>query len=393
MHPNSTKDFVDQDFDLVHAGEMNYAQYVMENITFGRLLVEKISPELLIFFGQTLTILLALVAFVTLLAFLLTNLGIRPRNQAHLEAKSLNDEWIDRKRSLESLYVTKKEWKARLKEDRENEKRRVTEGVAKPRVWVIDFKGDIEASRTESLRNEITAILEVANRNKSADQSLDEVLVRLESPGGSVTGYGLAASQLMRLRKAGVPLTIAIDEIAASGGYMMAVVANRVIASPFAVLGSIGVVGQLPNFNRLLKKYEVDYLEVTAGEHKRPVSMLGPITDEGLKKFRTQIEEIHGLFREHVKSFRPQLDLQKTANGDIWYGLDALKLGLIDEVLTSDEWLDKARHVDNRDVFQLSWKPAKSWKARFEENVSQIAEKAIVRAIRSASWLGLHRSP
>jgi serine protease SohB len=121
--------------------------------------------------------------------------------------------------------------------------------------------------------------------------------------------------------------------------------------------------------------------------------MLGPITDEGLKKFRTQIEEIHGLFREHVKSFRPQLDLQKTANGDIWYGLDALKLGLIDEVLTSDEWLDKARHVDNRDVFQLSWKPAKSWKARFEENVSQIAEKAIVRAIRSASWLGLHRSP
>jgi serine protease SohB len=358
----------------------------MEAVSFSRLFVEKISPELLIFFGQTLTILLAVAAFVTLVAFLLTNLGLRPRSQAHLEAKSLNDEWMERKRSLESLYVTKKEWKARMKQDRENEKRRMTEGLSKPRVWVIDFKGDIEASRTESLRNEITAVIEVANRNGSADQGTDEVLVRLESPGGSVTGYGLAASQLMRLRKAGIPLTIAIDEIAASGGYMMAVVANKVIASPFAVLGSIGVVGQLPNFHRLLKKHEVDYLEVTAGEHKRPVSMLGPVTDEGLKKFRSQIEEIHGLFREHVKSFRPQLDLDKTANGDIWYGLDALKLGLIDEVLTSDEWLDKARHQDNRDTFMLSWKPARSWKSRFEDSAAQIAEKAFKRALKSACW-------
>lgn len=357
-----------------------------EAIPFMRLLIEKISPELLIFAGQTLTVLLAAAALVTLIAILLSNLGLRPRGQAHLEAKSLNDEWMDRKRSLESLFVTKKEWKARIKEDRENEKRRLSEGTAKPRLWVLDFNGDVEASRTESLRNEITAILEVANRGAKPGEPTDEVLLRLESPGGSVTGYGLAASQLMRLRKAGIPLTIAIDEVAASGGYMMAVVANRIVASPFAVLGSIGVIGQVPNFHRLLKKHDVDYLEVTAGEHKRPVSMLGPVTDDGVKKFRSQIEDVHTLFREHVKSFRPQLDLEKTANGDIWYGLDALKLGLIDHVSTSDEWLDHARHQENRDVFLLSWKPAKGWKARLEDTAGKITEKAIKRALQSAKW-------
>jgi serine protease SohB len=364
-----------------------------EAIPFTRVLIERISPELLIFVGQTLTVLLAVAAIVTLIAILLSNMGIRPRGQAHLEAKSLNDEWMDRKRSLESLFVTKKEWKARLKEDRENEKRRVAEGTAKPRLWVLDFKGDVEASRTDSLRNEVTAILEVANRETKPGEPTDEVLLRLESPGGSVTGYGLAASQLMRLRKAGVPLTIAIDEIAASGGYMMAVVANRIIASPFAVLGSIGVIGQVPNFHRLLKKYEVDYLEVTAGEHKRPVSMLGPVTEEGMKKFRSQIEDIHTLFRGHVKEFRPQLDLEKTANGDIWYGLDALKLGLVDEICTSDEWLDRARHQENRDVFLLSWKAAKGWKARFEETTGRVVENAVKKAIKSATWSGIARPP
>lgn len=347
--------------------------------SFLDVLIHKVSPELLLFVGQALVIVIGIIGVVAAIAIILSNFGLRPKMQAHLEAKSLNDEWTERKRSLESLFVSKKEWKAKMKLDRETEKERVSDGNAKKRLWVLDFKGDAEASRTESLRNEITAILDVVKAQPERGQ--DEVLLRLESPGGTVTGYGLAACQLARLRKSGVPLTIAIDEVAASGGYMMAAVANKIVASPFAVIGSIGVIGQVPNFHRLLKKYEVDYLEVTAGEHKRPVSIFGQVTEDGVKKFKSQIEDVHTLFQHHVREFRPQLNLEKTANGDIWHGADALKLGLIDELATSDELIDQARLVDNRDVFVITWKPTRSWRSRFEETASAVLQKAVKRSL------------
>lgn len=372
---------IDRDSCLGQPSRMNILDNYLSTevpVTFLDVLIHKVSPELLLFIGQALVLLIALVGAVAAIAIILTNLGLRPKSQAHLEAKSLNDEWTDRKRSLESLFVSKKEWKAKMKSDRETEKERIADGNAKKRLWVLDFNGDSEASRTECLRNEITAILDIVKSQTAQGQ--DEVLLRLESPGGTVTGYGLAASQLARLRKNGVPLTIAIDEVAASGGYMMAVVANKITASPFAVIGSIGVIGQVPNFHRLLKKYDVDYLEVTAGEHKRPVSIFGQVTDEGVKKFRSQIEDVHTLFRQHVHEYRPNLDLEKTANGDVWHGLDALKLGLVDEISTSDEIIDHARLIENRDVFHLAWKPSRSWRSRFEESASIIVQNAIRRS-------------
>lgn len=368
---------IDRDSCLVQPNAMNNLT-ADSTLSFLEILIHKVSPELLLFIGQALVILIAFIGAVAAIAIILTNFGLRPKSQAHLEAKSLNDEWTDRKRSLESLFVSKKEWKSRVKSDREAEKDRFNDGNTKKRLWVLDFKGDAEASRTECLRNEITAILDVVKSQTNPGQ--DEVLLRLESPGGTVTGYGLAASQLARLKKSGIPLTVSIDEIAASGGYMMAVVANKIAASPFAVIGSIGVIGQVPNFHRLLKKYDVDYLEVTAGEHKRPVSIFGQVTDEGVKKFRSQIEDVHLLFRQHVTEYRPNLDLEKTANGDIWHGLDALKLGLIDEICTSDELIDRARLVDNCDVFHLAWKPSRSWRSRLEETASAIVQSAIRRS-------------
>ncbi len=369
---------IDRDSCLGQPRRMNN-QDIVSSLSFVDLLINKVSPELLLFIGQAIVILVAFIGAVAAIAIIFTNFGLRPKSQAHLEAKSLNDEWMDRKRSLESLFVSKKEWKSKMKADRAQEKERLADGTAKKRLWVLDFHGDAEASRTECLRNEITAILDVVKSQSETGQ--DEVLLRLESPGGTVTGYGLAASQLARLRKNGIPLTVSIDEIAASGGYMMAVVANKIVSSPFAVLGSIGVIGQVPNFHRLLKKYDVDYLEVTAGEHKRPVSILGPVTEEGIKKFRSQIEDVHSLFRQHVKEYRPELDLEKTANGDIWHGMDALKIGLVDEIATSDDLIDHARLVENRDVFHLAWKPSRSWRARFEESASAVVQTALRRSL------------
>lgn len=201
------------------------------------------------------------------------------------------------------------------------------------KVYVLDFKGDTAASAVESLREEITLILATAKVGR------DRVVLRLESSGGMVHGYGLAAAQLVRLRDAGFNLTICVDKVAASGGYMMACIANEIISAPFAVVGSIGVVAQVPNFNRLLKEHHVDFELYTAGQFKRTVTMFGENTAEGKAKFEEELQQTHELFKHFVEKYRPQLNVEKVATGEHWYGKDALELNLVDKLQTSDEYL------------------------------------------------------
>ena len=219
------------------------------------------------------------------------------------------------------------------------------------RVFVLDFDGDIRASQVEKLRREITAVLTSAT-------SADEVLVRLDSGGGTVTGYGLAASQLDRVREKGVPLTVCIDKVAASGGYMMACVADRLIAAPFAVLGSIGVVAQIPNFHRLLKELNIDVELLTAGKYKRTLTLFGENTEEAREKFMRDIERIHAQFKEYVGRHRPTLDIERVSTGEVWSGQDALELHLADELGTSDEYLIAAAE-EERDVLLVGYKAKK----------------------------------
>ncbi|MFQ1045174.1 protease SohB [Acinetobacter variabilis] len=201
------------------------------------------------------------------------------------------------------------------------------------KIYVLDFKGDMAASAVESLREEITLILSTAKAGR------DRVIVRLESPGGMVHGYGLAAAQLVRLREAGFHVTICVDKVAASGGYMMACIANEVLSAPFAIVGSIGVVAQVPNFNRLLKENKIDFELYTAGQYKRTVTMFGENTEEGKAKFEEELQQTHALFKHFVEKYRPQLNVEKVATGEHWYGQDALDLNLIDKLQTSDEYL------------------------------------------------------
>lgn len=346
-------------------------------------LFNKVAPETLSFLLQAAIVLLVILGAVAGLMALFSIAGLRARPQARLEARSLNDEWTERKRTLESFFLSKKELKARLKADRESEKERIEGRTEKKRLWVIDFKGDMAASGVDCLRNEITSILEVA-ANGTPDPArppLDEVLLRIDSPGGTVTGYGHAAAQVERIRHAGLKVTVAIDEIAASGGYMMAVVASEIIAAPFAVIGSIGVVGQVPNIHRLLKRFDVDVLELTAGNNKRPVSLLGPLSDDGIQTFKKQLADTHRLFKDHVHRYRPSLDIEAVTQGDIWHGQDAVSVKLIDRLMTSDEFIDRARHEQGMDVFQVKWHPARSWRDRLEASGVSLLEKAISRAL------------
>lgn len=209
----------------------------------------------------------------------------------------------------------------------------------KKTIYVIDFVGDMRASAVECLREEISAILSVTDQET-------EVIVRLESAGGQVHGYGLAAAELERIKKAGLSLTICVDKVAASGGYMMACVADKIIATPFAIVGSIGVVSQMPNFYEFLKKHDIAVEQFTAGEYKRTVTMFGKNDDDDRAKYQEDLNRIHELFKNHISQYRPNLDIEKLATGEIWFGQDALGLGLVDELGTSDDYI-MAKMTDN----------------------------------------------
>ncbi|WP_071717217.1 protease SohB [Acinetobacter baumannii] len=237
------------------------------------------------------------------------------------------------------------------------------------KIFVLDFKGDIQASAVENLREEITLILATAKAGR------DRVVVHLESPGGMVHGYGLAAAQLVRLRDAGFHLTICVDKVAASGGYMMACIANEIISAPFAVVGSIGVVAQVPNFNRLLKEHNVDFELYTAGQYKRTVTMFGENTPEGKAKFEEELQQTHVLFKHFVEKYRPQLNVDKVATGEHWYGQDALDLNLVDKLQTSDEYL--LALLPQHDVYVINTRKKATLGEKLGLQAAQMADSLI----------------
>ncbi len=255
-----------------------------------------------------------------------------------LKVNYLNKRFAKDKNTLESLILEKSEKKKLKKNPIEPKKGR-------DRLFVIDFNGDIQASEVDSLRRQITAIISTAKEK-------DEVLLRLESPGGVVHGYGLAATQLSRLKKKGILLVASVDKVAASGGYMMASVADVIISAPFAILGSIGVVAQVPNIHRLLKEKKVDIELHTAGKYKRTLTTMGENTDEGREKFKEELEKIHILFKNHISKYRPSLDVEKIATGETWYGTQAINENLVDKIMTSDDFILDAISME-KDVYEI----------------------------------------
>lgn len=283
----------------------------------------------------------------------------KPEEQESKELAS-SEKLVDSEKSVNPEKLAKSE-----KTDSEDE---ISEDN-QSRLFVIDFDGDVEASAVDNLREEITAIISAASPN-------DRVLVRLESPGGMVHAYGLAASQLSRIKAANLSLIIAVDQVAASGGYMMACVADHIIAAPFAVVGSIGVVAELPNFHRLLRHNKVDYEQHTAGEYKRTLTMFSENTDAAREKFKKELEETHDLFKQFITDNRPSLDIDKVATGEHWYGTQALALGLIDSIQTSDDYIVNA--AKESDVFEVSYEVKKPLADRLSFSINSALEKAIL---------------
>jgi serine protease SohB len=328
-----------------------------------------------VFLAETITIVIAIL--IVIAAAGSAAMKNKKPEQKEMLVEKLNDKLKDIQESLESTIFSKEQQKAQKKalkeEQKKNKKSKSDELDSKSRVFVINFNGDIKASDVDCFRESITAVLQIANPEK------DEVVVKLESPGGMVHSYGLAAAQLDRIKKKGLKLTACVDKVAASGGYMMACVADKIVASPFAIMGSIGVVAQLPNFNKVLKKNDIDYEILTAGKYKRTLTIFGENTDEGREKFKADLEDTHELFKSYVSERRPSVDIEKVATGDIWFGTRALEVSLVDELKTSDEYMIEA--CNRADVFTVEFKDKKHLMDKLGIAVSSGVEKAVNKVL------------
>lgn len=266
--------------------------------------------------------------------------------------------------------IEKKQAKLAVKQKQKKDKSSNQVAGAKPKLFVLSFNGSMDAHEVEELRQEITAVLAIIKPE-------DQVVIKLESPGGVVHGYGLAASQLLRFRTRNIPFTAVVDKVAASGGYMMACTANKIVAAPFAIVGSIGVVAQIPNFNRLLKKHDVDIELQTAGEYKRTLTMFGENTDEGRQKFKQELEETHLLFKDFVKEYRPNVDIEQVATGEHWFAAQAKDKGLVDEISTSDDFI--LSHLDTHKIISVSFQRKQKLSERISKNVVKNVERLLFR--------------
>jgi serine protease SohB len=344
--------------------------------------------ELLSEYGLFLAKIATVVIAIAVIAVLIVNLTQRKRQRGELRITRLSEQYKEMQEDMSVALLDghqQKQWhkaqKKKLKLEAKAAKAKAKQHhqeSTKPRVYVLDFKGSMDAHEVTSLREEVTAVLAVAKPQ-------DQVVLRLESPGGVVHGYGLAASQLQRLREKQIPLTVAVDKVAASGGYMMACVADKIVAAPFAILGSIGVVAQIPNFNRFLKNKEIDIELHTAGQYKRTLTLLGENTEEGRQKFREDLNETHHLFKDFVKRMRPSLDIEQVATGEHWYGLQAQEKGLVDEVGTSDDLLLSL--MEGRELVGVRYTQRKRMLDRFTNSAAESADRLLLR------WLQRGQKP
>lgn len=282
-----------------------------------------------------------------------------------ISIKNLNKYYNDVKENLLEEILPKNAFKKFLKTEKANAKSKDLDSASRKNIFVLDFNGDMKATAVSALREEVTAILNIATPR-------DQVFVRLESGGGMVHAYGLAAAQLSRIRDKNIPLIVSVDKVAASGGYMMAAVANKIIAAPFAIIGSIGVIVQLPNFHRVLKDKKIDFEQITAGNFKRTLTLFGENTDEAREKLHQEIEDIHDLFKDLICEYRKDIDIEKVSTGEHWLAKQALPLKLVDEILTSDDYL--LMHSQNSNLFEIKYHTKKSFTEKLFSAQSRLAE-------------------
>lgn len=327
----------------------------------------------LILFTSKAVIIFFIIMLVLITFFVLLAKSKEKIKEGRLVIKNLNKKYAEAAETILNETLSKKLFKKTLKANKAAEKIKAASEEKSNNVFVLNFQGDIKASAVSTLSEEITMILTVAT-------PADEVIVKIESAGGVVHGYGLAAAQLMRLRAKQIPLTVTIDKIAASGGYLMACVANKILCAPFAIIGSIGVIVQLPNLHRYLKNKSIDFEQLTAGEYKRTITVFGENTEAGREKLQHELEDVHQLFKQLISEHRQQIDIQKVATGEHWLGKQALGLHLVDEISTSDDYL--LASCKQSQVFEICYEVKKPFLSKLSATANLLKEKALASLLK-----------
>lgn len=324
----------------------------------------EIGSQLLVFVVEVVMVVVAILVLFAGLTWIKAKGSIGSKGR--LVVRSLSDQMDQIKRQIQAQVLDKKENKHLKKQHKmtHKEKKKGLNNTILNKVYVIEFDGDMKAQSVKALSKEVSAILMVA-------QQQDQVVIKLTSPGGVAHGYGLAAAELRRIKDAGIHLTACVDLVAASGGYMMACVADQIVCSPFAIIGSVGVVIQLPNFNRFLKKKNIDFEQVTAGEYKRTLTIFGENTPQGREKMQQHVDSVHRQFKDFVQTNRTNLDIEKVATGEYWYGQEALDLKLVDQLMTSGHYLSELNQKADYHLYQVKFLEKKSWFKKVSHEVSQ----------------------
>lgn len=200
------------------------------------------------------------------------------------------------------------------------------------KVAVLKFKGDIRASARFAFAKLVDEVVLNAREFK-------EVVVVVESPGGGVSEYGMLFAELERMRKCeeNFQLTVVVDTVAASGGYLMSLPAHKILAAPFAMVGSIGVVSFIPNIRELLEANKIKPRTFTAGDFKRTVTLTDEGDEKSAEQYKQQLALIHEQFKQALKKYRPQVELEKVATGEAWLASTTVEkeLQLVDGLNTS----------------------------------------------------------
>ncbi len=351
--------------------------------TLGKFSIEECNLEFLFVYGLFLAKAITIVVAIVVVVGFIIGIAVKQKQSSasgNLEFESLSEHFDDIKSQAQHVLLDKDELKKFEKEEKQKQKKKSSkkDEEKKNNMFVLNFNGSMNAQEVEQLREEITAILCVATKD-------DEVLVNVESGGGVVHGYGLGASQLQRIKDKQIKLTVSVDKVAASGGYMMACVADHIISAPFAIIGSIGVIAQLPNFNKVLKKNEIEFEQHTAGDFKRTLTMFGENTDEGRNKFKEEIEDVHVMFKGFVKQHRPELEIDKVATGEYWYGQRAKELNLVDELKTSDDFLMDANNKYR--LFHIKYATKKTLAQKLGFSAYQAIEQTFMRLVDAGNKL------
>ena len=320
----------------------------------------------LVFLLKVFTIVLAIT--IPLLLIIGSSKG-KSQPRGKLSITNLSDKFEEMGNAVKGSLMTPKELK-KFNKDLSKEKKKKDKDQTEDSIFVLNFKGDIQASEVEKLKQEVNAIL-------LSETDCKEVVIRVESGGGSAYAYGLCAAELKRLVDNKINLTVCIDKVAASGGYLMSCVASKIIAAPWAIVGSIGVIAQLPNFHRLLKKNSIDFEMHTAGAFKRTLTTLGENTEEGREKFKSDLEDLHLIFKNFVKEQRPEVDTDIVATGEVWQGEDAVRVGLVDSLETSDNYL--VGLSKGAKLFELEFVEKKNLTERFAFSMQLILEKSLMK--------------